>query len=176
MQRSLTLLHVSLLIILLLGCRQNSPSPEPITDTDPVVNQAWFKQENTSLRESQVNCLLSRWYRGSVVKDTITLGVINDQAAYEAFFPCTLSTPLPLIDFNTYTLLIGFKSGSAAAGVSNISRIEQNLVQGPSGQYEYQVTVTGKTQGGGEWFGFSGLAPKLKNADAVKLTMAYRLN
>ncbi|MCE7062540.1 hypothetical protein [Dyadobacter sp. CY343] len=54
----------------------------------------------------------------------------------------------------------------------------QNLSKDASGDYQLQVTVTGRKgsglEQGGEWFGFTSLVPKIQGE--VKLEMKYEFD
>ncbi len=142
----------------LWGCDRSADVVEK--DPDPVINKAAnFSQVNTTFRASHSDCLLSQWYSGKYRSGPpITLLVINDPAAYAALFPCSLTTPLPSIDFTTSTLLVGMKAdnGRFVNSPVNITGIEQNLIQNSNGTPTLQVKVIGQqgTQGyGTEWLG-----------------------
>ena len=145
------------------------PTPNP----DPVPNVTFFRQENVGLRASQLNCLLTKSQAGKFGGDTIVLNIINNQATYEQLFDCNSTNNLTPIDFQTKTLLIGVSGKFSAATPHNISRIAQNLIQSTDSTYTYQVEITGKP-GGGEFFGFCGLASKIDPSVKVKLKMTYK--
>jgi hypothetical protein len=162
--------------LILLSCER--PDNVVEKDSDPVVaNAAYFNQVNSAFRGSHTECLLSQWYGNKYQSGPpIAFLVINDLAAYAALFPCSLTTPLPPIDFTTSSLLVGMKAdnGRFVNSPVNISSIEQNLIQSNNTSV-LQVKVTGKRgeQGfGTEWFAFTSVVPKITNA--VTLDIQYQ--
>lgn len=148
-------------------------------DPDPVINEAaFFNQVNTGFRASHVDCLLGQWYGNKYQSGPpIAFLVINDPTAYAALFPCSLTTPLPSINFVTSSLLVGMKAdnGRFVNSPVNITRIEQSLIQSGSDAFALQVKVTGKQSPnsvGGEWFAFTSVVPKITGT--VSLDMQYQ--
>ena len=129
-------------------------------------------------KRQHVDCLLSQWYGNRYQSGPpITFQVINDPAAYAALFPCSLTTPLPSIDFATSSLLVGMKAdnGRFVNSPVNISTIEQRLIQSAGNNSTLQVKVTGQqgSQGyGTEWFAFTSVVPKLTGT--VNLDIQYQ--
>jgi hypothetical protein len=149
------------------------PEPEPA----PVVH-SWFNQVNIALDESHANCLLDQWYGSKYANEPIVFRLINDAATYRAFFPCTLTTPLPSINFATRSLLIGMRGEYGQFTVKtpvNISSIVQTLTPTTDDDYVLQVKVSGKASKdspGTEWFAFVAVAPKITGK--VTLDMQYQ--
>jgi hypothetical protein len=163
--------------LILSSCERTNNVVE--NDPDPVLTKAaHFNQINTIFRGSHADCLLSQWYSNKYQSGPpIAFLVINDQAAYAALFPCSLTTPLPSIDFATSSLLVGMKAdnGRFVNSPVNISSIEQNLIQRGSDAFALQVKVTGKQSPngvGGEWFAFTSVVPKITGT--VSLDMQYQ--
>lgn len=152
--------------------------PDPVFETAYFVQENRFNQVNSAFRGSHVDCLLSQWYSGRYQSGPpIALLVINDSAAYAALFPCSLTTPLPSIDFTTSSLLVGMKAdnGRFVNSPVNITRIEQKLIQSGNDAFTLQVKVTGKQSPngvGGEWFAFTSVVPKITST--VNLDMQYQ--
>ena len=160
-----------------LSCRSTDATIEK--EPDPIVtNTAFFNQVNSEFRGSHTECLHKQWLNSTYRTDPpIVFRVINDPTAYAAFFPCSLTTPLPSIDFATKSLLIGMKAdnGRFVNSPVNITSIQQNLIQTSSGTYSLQVKVTGKQAASGygtEWFAFTSVVPKLTGT--VELDMQYK--
>ena len=163
---------VTALSIILTNCKKTS-DVNPTTNTSPSFNQV-----NIAFEASQSQCLLDQWYSKTYKNEPIVFRVINDANTYAAFFPCTLATPLPTIDFAKNSLLIGMKSDYAEFINTpvNISQITQTLIPKGDKDYTLQVKVTGETsknpQKGGEWFAFTSVVPKLTGT--VDLDMQYQ--
>jgi hypothetical protein len=175
MKAAFSFLLVSFYLIL-SSCER--PNNVVKNDPDPVFETANFNQVNTAFHSSHTDCLLSQWYSGRYQSGPpIAFLVINDPAAYAALFPCSLTTPLPSIDFATSSLLVGMKAdnGRFVNSPVNISSIEQNLIQSNNGTSVLQVKVTGKRgeQGfGTEWFAFTSVVPKITST--VTLDIQYQ--
>ncbi|MBD2705891.1 hypothetical protein IC229_35165 [Spirosoma sp. BT702] len=102
---------------------------------------------------------MNQWYGLTYKSEPIVFRTINDERTYQAFFPCSYTTPLPTIDFSKNTLLIGMKAdyGQFINTPTNISSISQTLLPTNGGGYSLQVKVVGKTNKnepgkGREWF------------------------
>lgn len=155
---------------LFLGCQR----PQAIeTDPDPSFNQV-----NISFEAVHVDCLLSQWYSRTYKNEPIVFRLINDQTAYQALFPCSLTTALPRIDFSKNSLLIGMKAdyGQFINTPGSITQITQKLLPTTAGNYTLQVEVTGQGSensqtGGHAWFAFVSLVPRV--AGTVTLDMRY---
>ncbi|CAG5071719.1 hypothetical protein DYBT9623_03709 [Dyadobacter sp. CECT 9623] len=156
------------------GCKRSGPAdPESF-------EMPYFNQVNIIFRETQIQCLLDHWYAETYKEEQpIVFRVINDVAAYNAFFSCKPGSIVRTIDFSKNSLLVGMKAdlGKPVNSPVNIRKMEQNLTQEANGDYLLQVTVTGRqggSAGGGEWFGFASLVPKIQND--VKLEMKYEFD
>lgn len=163
---------VAALPIFLTNCKKTS-DVNLTTNTSPS-----FSQVNVAFEVSQSQCLLNQWYNKTYRNEPIVFRVINDVNAYAAFFPCALTTPLPTIDFAKNSLLIGMKSDYAEfiSTPVNISQITQTLLPNGDRKYTLQVKVIGEAsknpQGGGEWFAFTSVVPKITGT--VDLDMQYQ--
>ncbi len=169
------LLLASAFILLLTGCKHTDPSVQQ--PESGAINTANISQMNIAFKSPHLDCLLQQWYGDRYRDDSpIVLRVINDPTAYAAFFPCTLTEPLPVIDFTRQTLLIGMKAdyGRFVNSPVNIKAMEQNLVKQADGSYVLNVKVTGQESSrgyGGEWFAFMSVVPKITTS--VKTEMDY---
>lgn len=135
-------------LVAVVSCRQET-TPTPTIEPDPVFSVPFFNQINTEFRGSQANTLLNFWYKGRS-RQSVEFAAINDQKAYQAFFDQTSADSLPRIDFTRYTLLIGTRGGygSFMDGPANIKRIEQDLQQQATGDWQYTVTISSRSRGG----------------------------
>ena len=140
----------------------------------------YFNQVGTQFQENEIQCLLDHWYAKTYEEEgPIVFRVINDTAAYNAFFSCKAGIVPQAFDFTKNSLLIGMKAdlGKPVNSPVNIRKMVQNLSQAENGEYLLQVTVTGRqggADGGGEWFGFTSLVPKIRSE--VKLEMKYEFD
>ncbi len=169
--KALTLILLAALPVFFTGCKQ-AGSVDPITDVTPS-----FSQVNIAFETSQSQCLLNQWYGRTYKNEPIVFRVINDANTYAAFFPCTLTTSLPTVDFTKNSLLIGMKAdyGEFINSPVNISQITQVLTPTSGGNYTLQVKVIGETDKnsqGGEWFAFTSVVPKITGT--VSLDMQYQ--
>ncbi len=164
--------------ISLSSCRSTDTTIEKEVDR-VVTNTTYISLLNVAFRASHVECLYQQWLNDKYHNDPpIVFRVINDAKAYAEFFPCSLRTPLPSIDFSVNTLLIGMKAdnGRFVNSPVNISRIEQNLVQTNSGKFLLEVKVTGRQAAsgyGGEWFAFASVVPKLTGTTDVDMQYKF---
>ncbi|WP_031528971.1 hypothetical protein [Dyadobacter crusticola] len=161
-------------LILAGSCRPPVP-PDPDTFEMP-----YFNEVNIKFQENEIQCLLDHWYAKTYEEEQpIVFRVINDSATYNAFFSCKPGITPQAIDFSKNSLLIGMKAdfGKPVNSPVNIRKMAQNLSQTANGDYTLQVTVTGRqggATGGGEWFGFTSLVPKIRSN--VKLEMKYEFD
>lgn len=162
-------------IVLTSGCKKSdSVEPEPF-------EMPYFNQVNIDLEENEIQCLLDHWYAKTYEEEQpIVFRVIDDEAAYNAFFSCKPATKLQPIDFSKNSLLVGMKadSGNPVDSPVNIHKMVQELSQEANGNYQLQVTVKGRKgtglERGGEWFGFASLVPKIQGD--VNLKMKYEFD
>lgn len=160
---------------LLIACKQTAPSAQQ--PDSGIAKTPNISQVNISFKGSQLDCLLQQWYSDRYRDESpVVVRIINDSAAYTAFFPCSITEPLPEIDFTTHTLLIGMKAdyGRFVNSPVNIRAMEQSLVKLADGSHTLTVKVTGQqsSQGyGGEWFAFMSVVPKI--TAPVKANMEY---
>ncbi|KAA0990391.1 hypothetical protein [Dyadobacter aurulentus] len=161
-------------LIFVNSCRSPAPpAPEPF-------EMPYFNQVNINFQENEIQCLLDHWYTRTYDEENpIVFRVINDAAAYNSFFSCKQGIVPQSIDFSKNSLLIGMKAdlGKPVNSPVNIRKMVQNLSQVENGDYLLKVTVAGRqggAEGGGEWFGFTSLVPKIQGD--VKLEMKYEFD
>ena len=155
-----TLILLSSLSWFFTNCKPASTG-EPMPTLTPS-----FSQVNITFEASQSQCLLNQWYGNTYKNEPIVFRVINDATTYAAFFPCTLITLLPTVDFTKNSLLIGMKAdyGEFINTPVNINQITQTLTSTSTGNYILQVKVVGeaaRNSQGGEWFAFTSVVPKI---------------
>ena len=169
--KTFTFILLAALSVFFTDCKQT-------TNVDPISNDTpSFSQVNIAFETTQSQCLLNQWYGRTYKNEPIVFRVINDANSYAAFFPFTLTTSLPTIDFAKNSLLIGMKAdyGEFINTPINISQITQTLTSTNGGNYTLQVKVAGeaaKNSKGGEWFAFTSVVPKVTGT--VDLDMQYQ--
>jgi hypothetical protein len=169
--KALTIILLAVLPVFFSSCKQ-AASVDPITNIAPSFNQV-----NIAFEASQSQCLLNQWYGKTYKNEPIVFRVINDANTYAAFFPCTLTTSLPTVDFTKNYMFIGMKAdyNEFINSPVNISQITQVLTPTNGGNYTLQVKVVGETaknSQGGEWFAFTSVVPKITGT--VSLDMQYQ--